>query len=791
VHKGQTVLIRADGDVGTLVLDVARSQTKLAFPRRVHAIAFSGDPDPSGGRLGQFAATALLSSRRVAFANYSDGVFIRDGGSLVEAALAGDATPLGGSFRALGRPALAWAPAAQPPVAVFHGLVNGGTSTEGIFRWEAGALTAVVAWGDPAPGGDTFWRLGRAPAVSLGPSTAFFARVGRTDGVFRDDGGLLSSIIMEGDPSPCGGTIRTISREWDVGPSISPLGSIAFYARSRPGGDGIFVAAPGGPVVAVACEDDPSPIDGEEFDWLGENPVVAPGPDLEVVFPARAGDVFALFRWAGGSLTKLVATGDKAAPSGSVFFVFPEELRVGMNTSGQLAFSALLTSLDIGIFLLDIDGDDAPWEIAREGDPCPIGGTIAEILADEVGLSETGEVVFAASCTGGDGILQGSREGPLEVLASFATTTSAGPHRFSVPSSGAPGQVAFEGTRSSILLARCGSSGCDAPVAVAALGDPIAERPGEFLSSIYAEKIVGSGKTTFFLGEAAGSQRRTGIFSAENGVTRAVVLYGDPLPGGGAVGDLGVRISESKRQVAFLARLGPFQRGILLARGERVGELARTGGPAPGGGTFASLGFPSISGKTVAFLALLSDDRVCIEALELSGAGEHVICVDDPAPDGVAGTVIGLSDPVAGRGRLFFSATVNDGSGDDPECLFERKGEQVRALACSGAPVVGSRPDDGVMLTFSEGIDPLGEGRAASGSRVASRISTAPGYGTLVVLRRGVVSHVAVVDRPCPVGGTYSFVGSGYSLRGRSVAFSAGLVDEGTTRAILFARLAK
>jgi hypothetical protein len=130
------------------------------------------------------------------------------------------------------------------------------------------AVIKVAKVGDPAPtsvGGTFATFLGQGP-VLLGINdhgqVLFWSAIsgGNTDaGVFMSSGGVITKVVVNGDPSPLGGVFQ------DLPPtvpnySLNNLGQVAFGAGVQGGatGGGLFLFA-GGAITKILVDGDPAP----------------------------------------------------------------------------------------------------------------------------------------------------------------------------------------------------------------------------------------------------------------------------------------------------------------------------------------------------------------------------------------------------------------------------------------------------------------------------------------------------------------------------------------------------
>lgn len=160
-----------------------------------------GDTAPTGVFEGNSAfGRPAIDEGTVAFtAGYGlgggdKGVFLGSGGGLTSVALSGDAAPIG-QFHNF-----------SPDVgiddgyAAFLGYYNNGFTDQGIFRGNGGALTTIVKTGDAAPNGTfTVFDTGNPIAAANGKVGFVGHYAAGGSGIFVGDGGALTSVINVGD----------------------------------------------------------------------------------------------------------------------------------------------------------------------------------------------------------------------------------------------------------------------------------------------------------------------------------------------------------------------------------------------------------------------------------------------------------------------------------------------------------------------------------------------------------------------------------------------------------------
>jgi PEP-CTERM motif-containing protein len=201
-------------------------------------IAKSNDVVPSVGTLTGFSAPAVSGSTTAFKGDYSggQGIFTGSGGALAVISKAGDPAPIG-TFDATGF----FEPALSGTSAAFRARYNTSFGT-GIFRGNGGPLTTIVKLGDPAPVG-AISSLLSDPSIS-GNNVAFIGNYGAQHALFVGSGGPLTPVIKKGDLL-FGSTVSTVTFE-KFGFDTDGSGKLAFGYTLANGRAGVAIATPGG-----------------------------------------------------------------------------------------------------------------------------------------------------------------------------------------------------------------------------------------------------------------------------------------------------------------------------------------------------------------------------------------------------------------------------------------------------------------------------------------------------------------------------------------------------------------
>ncbi|TMB42406.1 MAG: hypothetical protein E6J55_15955 [Deltaproteobacteria bacterium] len=608
---GATVAVSGDGgrvafsallDNGVHALFVTDGTTSAVVAR-------TGEPSPGGGAFQQFRLLGVTNDGRVGFraavASGPDGLFFWDGAAIATLAVAGDASPIGGQFVALGAGSMndagGW---------VFRATVSGPRS--GVFRADPSttraSLRAVVVEGDPTPIGGTFrpFAASLVPAINAGGTIAFrgvvadgrfssgiflappeggvekVVGVGETTGAGRlaqlrdpvladDDGVIVPASLIGGPPGLFRVTrARTVAElalldeATDLGggfrfiePSVRDNAEGAIFLGLR---EGIFVASGPGQVSLVAMLGEPTPLGGryQQFD------PPAAGAGGRIVFAAAVlGPGFrrALFLAGPAGAVPLLKTGDGAPGGGSIrdFFVgvLDAAARVSVGPGG-FAFQAELarTSSATGLFLRL---GRRRLAVARADEHAPGGGRYSSF--------------------GTPAHLGGRRAAFVARLTGTASNLG----------------VFLKSGRRTRALARAGEA-------------TATRLAGNFQS--FDSPAAGPAGVAF---RAVVDQRaRQGLFVVSGRARDVLVASGDAAPDGGRFTNFDAPVFAANR-VVFHAAVsgGAHTEGIFRVAGapqappSPVEALAWLGGPAPGGGSFLAFGGPA--GNAAGTVALTAD----------------------------------------------------------------------------------------------------------------------------------------------------------------------------------------
>jgi hypothetical protein len=253
---------------------------------------------------------------------------------------------------------------------------------------------------------------------------------------------------------------------------------------------------------------------------------------------------------------------------------------------------------------------------------------------------------------------------------------------------------------------------------------------------------------------------REGIFLSEAGHVTKVAAFGDDVPGGGTLAELGEHPLPSLNNaghVGFDAHIagGRATEGIFLAGADGLRAIALAGDDAPGvpAGVLVGFGAPALNDNDeLAFVARVRRGRDLLDVLyfwngrrlqRLMAEGERLL--------GIGGTMDGIGEP----------ALNNSGIVAFPAAIF--KGPALGGIFVTGARplrlLVGAgdrTPDGDMILRFSERVAIGGDGGIAFGAYLGKDGGTRE-----AVLRIGPegLAEIAVEGASAPGGGRYAGFG--------------------------------
>lgn len=318
-------------------------------------IALGANPDPTAPSFGFVANPFITPNGNIVFQANSSDIFTSDGRTIVPLVRDGDQAPGGGTVT----PTPTFAVNDHGAIAYTAG-VSGSTATQGIFRTDGTETVAIVRDDNSVPGGGRFTSL-RDPVINDRGQVAFEAEMtgGSADfGVFRGEGGELTSVFVANQLAPGGATFEDFGRQL-----INRHGQVAALAllTNSASRTGLFVGD-GADSVAIALEGQPAPKGGSYIDGSGRG-FTFPSPFRlndrgEVAFDAKltgGTSPSGIFRGNGDRTTTIALAGTTAPGTTGTFESFGD-IKLGNN--GRVAFIATLA---VGVDGVDSSNNMGIW----------------------------------------------------------------------------------------------------------------------------------------------------------------------------------------------------------------------------------------------------------------------------------------------------------------------------------------------------------------------------------------------------------------------------------------------
>lgn len=233
--------------------------------RSVFVAGEASPPDVINGTYFSFGRPAINAQGDVATAvsifdgasTFTEAIVVRDGGGARVAVFAGEIAPETGggtfqNFNFIGPPTI------DDDAAVsFAANVTGGTTARGLFRDEAGVLSAIELQGEEAfgsGGGDFFLfqadRLTGTSTGGVGHAANLLGGSANAGAFFTPPGGASWPIALVGDAVP--GTASNTYGAFPSAPDVSDAGDAVFLARQAPSFDDVIVLAVPEPAFGAA-----------------------------------------------------------------------------------------------------------------------------------------------------------------------------------------------------------------------------------------------------------------------------------------------------------------------------------------------------------------------------------------------------------------------------------------------------------------------------------------------------------------------------------------------------------
>jgi len=328
--------------------------------------------------------------------------------------------------------------------------------------------------------------------------------------------------------------------------------------------------------------------------------------------------------------------------------------------------------------------------IAASGDPAPVGGNYGNFL-NTIAVNARGQVAFDVLLSGPStsGVFVNNGRTTSAIALGGNPDPTAGNFVFvSAPFLTTSGDVIFNGTTG--IFRGNGTT----IVPVVQEGDP-APGGGSLLVGGTGFSANSRGLIAFatFVNGGAATE---GVFRNGGSQTTAIALDGTPSPTGGTFLFFSAPVIDEVGRVAFYAGMsgGSAEFGIYRGDGENTNTLFAANQTAPGGGTFLDFSNPIMNkhGEVLVLAQLDNGDGLFLhdgrDAVAIARSG-------DPAPRG--GSYSSFFGPLTlnDRGQTAFEARLTDGTSG----IFRGDRTTVTPLAIKGTAAAGTT---GTFETFGE-----------------------------------------------------------------------------------------
>lgn len=270
------------------------------------------------------------------------------------------------------------------------------------------------------------------------------------------------------------------------------------------------------------------------------------------------------------------------------------------------------------------------------------------------------------------------------------------------------------------------------------------------------------GQVAFFA-TLARARASEGLFLGDVHGIQAIALRGGPVPGGGKLDSFSnhpVPAINRSGAVAFTASIaeGKASQGVFLSSKQKLRVIALSGGAAASstGGTFTEFHVPVVNdSEDVAFLAEVKRGRDTLEGIYLNRAGilRRIAAAGDAAPGG--GTYAAFGGPtINNNGEVAFAASIEGGAVNGG--IFVASAKETRMLVGAGNP----EPSGGIFSQFSDRISINSTG----GVLFNAVLKLGPAGHGLFVSENDKVRLVASVGRETPTAADFTALGQWPSL---------------------------
>ena len=623
----------------------------------------------------------------------------------------------------------------------------------GLFLRSGGSNTIAAAFGDAAPGGGSFVSIS-SPSINSAGQVVFRGETTSPSpsGLFLFSGGRITPLITDATLAASGDFVFPDT------PSANDVGVVAFVSFI---GNGLFLSS-NGTISKLAGPGEPAP-GGGTFSSFSSPSINHDGQVVFTAFLSTGGR--GVFLASGGTITKIIATGD-VFPDGSVFF-FPNG-NPSINDAGDVAFSGSANGfvVDSGLYLYS--GGHLSV-VVPEFTPIPsLGGAL--LLPQDASINNAGQIAFIsqeiASPISGLFVFVFSNGTVTQVMAPGQSSpdgdTFTGAFRVQVNNAGQVGFISRLVEHNDALFLSSGGT----TVRIAGQGDTVARQPKfEFP---FAFGLSNQEQTLVFDSTFPGG---IGLFSASPGGGPGLVTLNAHV--GQTVGNDGVIqgffenfAMNGQGQVVFNSDLSRGISSIIVSSSGTLTQLVRAsfngnGSPAPGGGTLLGVRQSSINNLGhVAF----SGFGTFNSGIYLSANGQLSLAIDDNTPlpggGGIFGTIslnaINDLDQIAFLAQSF----------PNPNGMYVLANGQFTTIARDGDTAPGGG-------TFSLGFpDPRFGPVISNNGDVAFAADLSTGGRGVFLFSHGNLTRIAGPGDPSPDGSTFFFVEAPTINSSGQVAFS-------------------
>ena len=278
---------------------------------------------------------------------------------------------------------------------------------------------------------------------------------------------------------------------------------------------------------------------------------------------------------------------------------------------------------------------------------------------------------------------------------------------------------------------------------------------------------------------------------AEPAPLRAIARTGDPAPGGGTFDRFGqealpvIAPVNASGDVAFFAKLsrGAADEGIFLHRRGRILTVAREGDRVPGVGQLSGFGkhpTPALSdGGTVAFVAAVAGGRA-VEGIFAWSAGRlrAVATTGGPAPGMPSSVLAGLDVPAVNARGDIVFLATIRRGRESLDAILVSTGGALRKVVAQGDPA----PAGGVFAAFGPPVINA-QGTVAFAAVVEGKVVP----GGIFVASGNRIQMLAGAGEETPIGGIFAKFSERVGLSDTGIVAFHGMLKFAPVEAAIFA----